>query len=103
MLLLYLACNQIWLNLPVDHHQFGYITKLTKKPKKKHSMGVLQRERERVCVCTRVFCRVFFLCVFAEGERERERERERVEERYGGEVGEGCETRTRDIVILKQK
>ncbi len=77
MLLLYLACNQIWLNLPVDHHQFGYITKLTKKPKKKHSMGVLQRERERVCVCTRVFCRVFFLCVFAEGERERERERER--------------------------
>ncbi len=76
MLLLYLACNQIWLNLPVDHHQFGYITKLTKKPKKKHSMGVLQRARERVCVCTRVFCRVFFLCVFAEGERERERERE---------------------------
>jgi hypothetical protein len=22
----YLACYQIWLNLPVDHHQFGYST-----------------------------------------------------------------------------
>jgi hypothetical protein len=38
--------------------------------------------------------------VFLQREGERERERERVEERYGGEVGEGC---ARDIVILKQK
>jgi hypothetical protein len=27
----YLACSQIWLNLLVDHHHFGYIRKLTKK------------------------------------------------------------------------
>ncbi len=26
-----LACSKIWLNLPMDHHHFGYITKLTKK------------------------------------------------------------------------
>jgi hypothetical protein len=25
------ACSQIWLNLPADHHHFGYITKLTKR------------------------------------------------------------------------
>jgi hypothetical protein len=24
------ACNQIWLNLPMDDSHFGYITKLTK-------------------------------------------------------------------------
>jgi hypothetical protein len=24
-----LACNQIQLNLPMDHHHFGYVTKLT--------------------------------------------------------------------------
>jgi hypothetical protein len=30
----YLACSsQIWLNLHVDHHRFGYITKLTQKKK----------------------------------------------------------------------
>jgi hypothetical protein len=23
--------SQIWLNLPIDDHHFGYITKLTKK------------------------------------------------------------------------
>jgi len=28
---LFLDYNQIWLNLHVDHHHFGYITKLTKK------------------------------------------------------------------------
>jgi hypothetical protein len=27
----YFASNQIWLNLPMDDHHFGYITKLTKK------------------------------------------------------------------------
>jgi hypothetical protein len=26
-----LACNQIWLNLHVDHRHFGFITKLTPK------------------------------------------------------------------------
>jgi hypothetical protein len=26
-----LACSQIWLNLHVDHHHFGCITKLTPK------------------------------------------------------------------------
>jgi hypothetical protein len=26
----YFACSQIWLNLPMDDHHFGYITKLTK-------------------------------------------------------------------------
>jgi hypothetical protein len=35
----YLAWSQIWLNLPVDHCYFGYITKLTlptpQKKKKK--------------------------------------------------------------------
>jgi hypothetical protein len=61
-----------------------------------------------VCVCTRVFCRAFFLCVFAEREGERERVCVCVcvcvEERYGGvEVGERCETRTKYIFILKQK
>jgi hypothetical protein len=30
-LLSFLACSQIWLNLPVDHSHFGYITKLTPK------------------------------------------------------------------------
>ncbi len=25
------ACGQIWLNLPTDHHHFGYITKIDKK------------------------------------------------------------------------
>jgi len=30
-----LACSQIWLNLHVDHHHFGCITKLTPPPKKK--------------------------------------------------------------------
>jgi hypothetical protein len=33
-LLSYLACGQNWLNLPVDHHHFGYNTKLGKKKKK---------------------------------------------------------------------
>jgi hypothetical protein len=33
ILVSYLACSQICLNLPVNHHHFGYITKLT--PKKK--------------------------------------------------------------------
>jgi hypothetical protein len=31
MLLSFLACSQIWLNLHLDHCQFGWITKLTKK------------------------------------------------------------------------
>jgi hypothetical protein len=31
----YLACSQIWLNLPVDHCYFGYITKLTLPTPKK--------------------------------------------------------------------
>jgi hypothetical protein len=30
-LLSYLACNQIWLYLPVDHCHFGYNTALPKK------------------------------------------------------------------------
>jgi hypothetical protein len=30
---MYLARSQIWLNLPMDHHHFGYITKLTQKKK----------------------------------------------------------------------
>jgi hypothetical protein len=30
ILLLYLFYSQNWLNLPVDHHDFGYIAKLTK-------------------------------------------------------------------------
>jgi hypothetical protein len=30
-LLSYLLCSQIWLNLVVDDHQFGYITKLKNK------------------------------------------------------------------------
>jgi hypothetical protein len=29
----YLACSQIWLNLPVDHCHFGYSTKLPTKKK----------------------------------------------------------------------
>ncbi len=31
----YLACNQIWLNLPMDDGYVGYITKLTPPQKKK--------------------------------------------------------------------
>jgi hypothetical protein len=31
-----LACSQIWLNLPMDDHHFGYITKLTLKKKRLH-------------------------------------------------------------------
>ncbi len=31
LLLSYLLCSQIWLNLVVDDHQFGYITKLKNK------------------------------------------------------------------------
>jgi len=27
----YLTCSQIWLNVPVVHHHFGYNTKLPKK------------------------------------------------------------------------
>jgi hypothetical protein len=30
-LLSYLACSQIWLNVPVDHGHLGYITQFTKK------------------------------------------------------------------------
>jgi hypothetical protein len=30
-LLSYLACSQIWLNLPVDHCHFGYNSALPKK------------------------------------------------------------------------
>jgi len=30
-----LACSQIWLNLHVDHHHFGCITKLTPPPAQK--------------------------------------------------------------------
>jgi hypothetical protein len=33
MSLSHVACSQIWLNLPMDHHHFGYITKLTGKKK----------------------------------------------------------------------
>jgi hypothetical protein len=34
-LLSYLACSQKpWLNLPIDDHHFGYITKLTTKQNK---------------------------------------------------------------------
>jgi hypothetical protein len=29
----YLAFSQTWLNLPMDHRHFGYITKLKKKNK----------------------------------------------------------------------
>jgi hypothetical protein len=31
ILLSHLSCSQIWLNLLVDRHHYGYITKLTKK------------------------------------------------------------------------
>jgi len=35
ILLSYLACSQKpWLNLPIDDHHFGYITKLTTKQNK---------------------------------------------------------------------
>jgi hypothetical protein len=30
----FLACSQIWLNLPVDYSNFGYITKSTACPPK---------------------------------------------------------------------
>jgi hypothetical protein len=30
----FLACSQIWLNLPVDHSDFGYITKSSARPLK---------------------------------------------------------------------
>jgi hypothetical protein len=33
MSLSHLAYSQIWLNLPMDHHHFGYITKFTGKKK----------------------------------------------------------------------
>ncbi len=66
-----------------------------------------ERERERECVCSHACFAECFSCVFLQRERERERERERVcvcvLRRDGVEVGEGCETRTRYIVILKQK
>jgi hypothetical protein len=29
----YFACSQIWLNLPMDDHHFGYITKFDQKKK----------------------------------------------------------------------
>jgi len=35
-LLFYFSCSQIWLNLLVDHHLFGYNTKLPPTQKKKH-------------------------------------------------------------------
>ncbi len=75
MLLLYLGCNQIWLYLPVDHHQFGYITKLTKKQKKKNTQCGSFAERERECVCVHACFAERFSCVFLQRERERERER----------------------------
>jgi hypothetical protein len=31
ILLSYLVFSQTWLNLPMDHRHFGYITKLEKK------------------------------------------------------------------------
>ncbi len=36
-LLSYVACSQIWLNLPMDHCHFGYNTKLTPHPKEKNT------------------------------------------------------------------
>jgi hypothetical protein len=33
MSLSHVACSQIWLNLPMDHHHFGYITKFTGQKK----------------------------------------------------------------------
>jgi len=33
MSLSHVTCSQIWLNLPMGHHHFGYITKLTGKKK----------------------------------------------------------------------
>jgi hypothetical protein len=34
IILSYLSCSQVWLNLPVeDHRHFGYNTKLTPKNK----------------------------------------------------------------------
>jgi hypothetical protein len=39
---MYLARSQIWLQLSMDHHHFGYITKFTtKKKKKKKNTGIL--------------------------------------------------------------
>jgi hypothetical protein len=73
MLLLYLAaCNQIWLNLPVDHHHFGYITKLYSQTQERERER--ERERESVCVCVHACFAEGFSCVFLQRERERERE-----------------------------
>jgi hypothetical protein len=34
-----LACYQIWLNIPVDHHQFGYSTRIGPKKRLKFYSG----------------------------------------------------------------
>jgi hypothetical protein len=41
VLISYLTCSQIWLNLLVNHHHFGYITKLTPKKKNKQKQTLV--------------------------------------------------------------
>jgi hypothetical protein len=59
-LVLYLACSQIWLNLPEDHHHFGYNTKFTQKKKKTPITLPLKVNSRRVWIMMQT-CQTYLL------------------------------------------
>jgi len=62
---LYLACSQIWLNLPMDHRHVGYITKLTPQASQKTTVGdyTTRHVPKKRISCTRVFMSSWLLHV----------------------------------------
>jgi hypothetical protein len=92
-----LAKSFLWIITILAISQ-NYIAKLRSESER-------ERERETVCVRVHACFAERFSCVFLQRERERERERVCVcvLRRDGVEVGEGCESRKKYIVILKLK